>query len=265
MQRISSRHNALVGRFRAAAAGDDPAHLLLDGLHLASEAIAAGVRLDHLMVAAAALDRPELRPLLHAAERAGTPIAAATAPVMSAVSPVRSSSPVVALAARPKCDEARIYRRQPVLVLMACDIQDPGNLGAIVRVAEAAGASGVIAAGAGADPFGWKALRGSMGSALRAPVLVDRSLEHAVSRARHHRCRIVAAVPRDGRSLYDVDLTAPAALLLGGEGRGLSAKIAGAADERITIPMDAPVESLNAAVTAAIVAYEARRQRDRPR
>ena len=263
MQRISSRHNVLVGHFKAAAAGEDPAAILLDGIHLVSAALAAGVPLRHVAVAAAEAERGDIRPLVHAAERAGAEVVVATAAVMSAISPVRSPSPLVALAARPHHDEAALYRRAPPLALVACDVQDPGNVGAIVRVAEAFGVSGVVTAGTCADPYGWKGLRGSMGSALRTPVLVDRSIEHAVARARHHRCRIIATVPRDGQPIAQVDLTTAAAVLVGGEGHGLSEALIEAADERLTIPMQAPVESLNAAVTAALIAYEARRQRTR--
>ena len=85
----------------------------------------------------------------------------------------------------------------------------------------------------------------------------------AVADARRHGCRIVATVPRGGRSLFDVDLTGPVAVLIGGEGAGLPPALVDAADERVTIPMQAPVESLNAAVTAALIVYEARRQRAR--
>jgi TrmH family RNA methyltransferase len=148
-----------------------------------------------------------------------------------------------------------------VLVLIACDVQDPGNLGAIARVAEAAGASGMIAAGQCADPLSWKALRGSMGSALRLPLAQHETADAAVAEARRHRCRIVATLPRGGTPLAASDLRAPVAILIGGEGHGLPAALVDAADVRITIPMQAPVESLNAAVTAALVAYEARRQR----
>ena len=89
------------------------------------------------------------------------------------------------------------------LVVVAVDVQDPGNVGAIVRVAEAGGATGVIAAGASADPFGWKALRGSMGSALRLPVVRATDTADALADARRHGCRIVATVPRGGRPLFD--------------------------------------------------------------
>ncbi len=142
-------------------------------------------------------------------------------------------------------------------------MQDPGNVGAIVRVAEAGGASGVVCAGACADPFGWKALRGSMGSALRLPILVHRDTREAIDEARRHGCRIVATVPRGGRPLFDADLRGPIAVLIGGEGPGLAASQLEDADERMTIPMQPPVESLNAAVTAALIVYEARRQRER--
>ena len=121
-------------------------------------------------------------------------------------------------------NEDRFYGgAEAALVVTAIDVQDPGNLGAIVRVAEAAGATGFVAAGGSANPFGWKALRGSMGSALRLPIASELGAEEAVAAARAHGCRVVATVPRDGRSLFDVDLTGPIAILVGGEGPGLDA------------------------------------------
>jgi RNA methyltransferase, TrmH family len=259
MQRITSRQNAMVNRYRAAARGEEPGLMLLDGAHLVAEALAARLHLEHLAVAAEAIERGDIKPILHAAERAGVTIAAATAPVIAAVSPVRSSSAVVALAARPQHEERRLYDGGRALVVIVSDVQDPGNVGAIVRVAEAAGATGVVAAGQSADPFAWKALRGSMGSALRLPILVDRRTEHALARARHHGCRIVATSAHAGKSLYDADLRPPVAVVIGAEGAGLPPQTVSAADEAITIPMEAPVESLNAAVTAALLLYRIRR------
>jgi TrmH family RNA methyltransferase len=263
MPRISSRQNALVSKYRSVAAGDEHGLLLLDGVHLVGEALAARLPLTHVLVADDAADHPDIKPLVAAAERAGAEIATATAPVMRAVSPVRSASPIVALAGRPRSGEAQVYKREPALVLIACGVQDPGNVGAITRVAEAAGASGLVATDACADPFGWKALRGSMGSALRLPIVIDRSIEHAVARARHHGCRILAMVPREGDNLYEADLSGPTAILVGGEGHGLPEPLVRAAEVRVTIPMHAPVESLNTAVTAGLILYEARRQRAR--
>jgi RNA methyltransferase, TrmH family len=146
-------------------------------------------------------------------------------------------------------------------VVIAVDVQDPGNVGAIVRVSEAGGAAGFVAGGACACPFGWKAMRGSMGSALRLPIAVQRDAASTIAEPRRHGCRIVAAVPRDGRSIFQVDYAGSVAILIGGEGTGLPAPVVAAADERVTVPMQPPVESLNAAVTAALIVYEAFRQR----
>jgi RNA methyltransferase, TrmH family len=184
-----------------------------------------------------------------------------SAAVMAALSPVKSSSTIVALADRPSNATNRLYAGTSPLVAIAVDVQDPGNVGAIIRVAEAAGASGVVAAGACANPFGWKGLRGSMGSALRVPIASTLDAIAAVDDARAHGCRILAALPRGGRSVFDADFTGPTAVAIGGEGPGLPASIVAAADERVTIPMQAPVESLNTAVAAALVLYEASRQR----
>jgi TrmH family RNA methyltransferase len=147
------------------------------------------------------------------------------------------------------------------LVVVAVDILDPGNVGAIVRVAEAAAATGLVAAGACADPFGWKALRGSMGSAFRLPIVAAASVADAVATARERGCRIVATVPRRGRSLYDATLAGALAILVGSEGAGVSQALIDSADELITIPMRPPVESLNTAVAASLVLYEAHRRR----
>jgi RNA methyltransferase, TrmH family len=260
VRRITSRQNAVVAQYRAVARGDVADLLLLDGTHLVADALTAGVQFQHLLVAAEASSEADLQPLFDQASARGIDIAVASAPVMAAASPVRSPSRIVAIAVRPTL-QSRIFAGTDPVVIIACDIQDPGNLGAIARVAEAAGASGLIAAGQTADPFGWKAVRGSMGSAFRLPIATHPTNEEAIANARQHGCRIVATVPRGGSSLFSAKLKGAIAILIGGEGRGLSPALISVADERVTIPMQAPVESLNAAVTAALVAYEARRRR----
>jgi TrmH family RNA methyltransferase len=259
--RITSRQNPLVARYRAIARGDDKDVLLLDGPHLVADALDAGLVLRQAAVASDALSRPGIRTLVARLAEMDVEVVTAAAPVMDVISPVRSSSAIVAIAARPAPDEGRLYAGGVPLVVIASDVQDPGNLGAIVRVAEAASATGVVAAGACADPFGWKALRGAMGSSLRLPIAVRDHADQALAEARRHGCRIVATTPRGGRSLFEINLKMPAAVLIGGEGPGLAPALVEAADERVTIPMQAPVESLNAAVTAALIVFEARRQR----
>ncbi len=260
MRRISSRQNALVAAFRTAAAGDREGPLLLDGTHLVADALAAGLDLRQAIVAADYAAVPELSALIDRLTAARVEIVEGSPAVMSAVSPVRSPARIVALADRPR--QASPTPGVAALVVIACDVQDPGNLGAIARVAEAAGATSMVAAGSSADPYAWKTLRGSMGSFLRLPVTVERDIDTAVNRARRAGLRVCATVPRGGRSLYESSLTGAVAVLIGGEGAGLPASLVETADTQITIPMTTPVESLNAAVTAAVILYEARRQRE---
>jgi TrmH family RNA methyltransferase len=260
IQRVTSRRNPLVARYRAASRGDAD-HLLLDGAHLVTEALEARIKILEAAVASDVLQRADLAALLARLEQAGVEIVGASTTVMEVVSPVRSPSPIVAIAERPANDIDRLYGTSRPMVIIASDVQDPGNVGAIVRVAEAGGATGVVLTGACADPFGWKALRGSMGSALRVPIAVRQDVDQVVAEARRHGCRIVATTPRGGRSLFELDLVRPTVALIGGEGRGLSPALVAAADEPVTIPMQPPVESLNAAVAAALIVYEALRQR----
>ncbi len=257
---ITSRQNAIVSRFRNAARGESGDLLLLDGVHLVAEALDAGVHIREAAVMTVRNVRPEVADLAERLPGHDVPVAIVSASVMQALSPVRSPSPIVALAERPVVAGERVYRDTP-LVIVAIDIQDPGNVGAIVRVSEAGGATGVVCAGACADPFGWKALRGSMGSALRLPLLVHRDVREATDEARRHGCRIVATSPRGGQPLFESDLRGPIAILIGGEGPGLAPSQVDAADEHVSIPMQPSVESLNTAVSAALVVYEARRQR----
>jgi RNA methyltransferase, TrmH family len=258
---IASRRHPIVARYRAAARGDVPDVVLLDGARLVADALHAGVPLRHAVLTHEAAERE--RPLLAALAAAGTETEVVSARVMEAASPVKTSTGIVALAARPETGSGpRLYAGAAPLVVIAVDVQDPGNVGAIARVAEAAGATAMVAAGGSADPFGWKALRGSMGSSLRLPI-ARMGAGDAIADARRHHCRIVAAAPRGGRPLTDADLTPATAVVIGGEGGGLPPGLLAEADEQISIPMQPPVESLNAAVAAALIVYEARRQRTR--
>ena len=181
--------------------------------------------------------------------------------VMDALSPVRTPSGVVAIVRKRTWPDAALLDRQPALIVVAMDLQDPGNAGAVIRSAEAGGATGVLFTGASADPWGWKTLRAAMGSTFRLPIVTAGDALSACDRICRAGTRLIAATPRDGVSLYETDLQGPVAIVIGGEGAGISAALLERADERLTIPMAEGVESLNAAVAAALVVYEAARQR----
>lgn len=260
MERISSRQNPVVKRFRELARmGATDEALLLDGQHLVEEAIAASVPIE---VAAFAEQHVQGRLVTLAARtrRLGARTVVVTDQVLAAISPVQHPSGVVAIARRPEPMIARVFERQPSLVVMLADVQDPGNVGAIVRAAEACGATGVIAGMFTADPFAWKALRGAMGSTFRLPVARE-PLDAALATARAAGARVYATLPRGGTPLPECDLRGPVAILLGSEGAGLPAAWLEAADGRLTVPMRGQVESLNVAIAAALIVYEASRQR----
>lgn len=261
MERISSRQNAIVKRFRDLSRGEPRGDwMLLDGEHLLEEALASGARVE-VAAFAAELASGRLAGLVARAERAGAQAVTVTDLVLTAVSPVRHPSGVIAIARRRDVTIDDVLDRTPALVLMLSGVQDPGNVGAIIRAAEGCGATGVVAGSGTADPFGWKALRGGMGSTFRLPVAARQPLAGAVERARAAGLRILATETRNGTPVAACDMRGPSAILLGGEGQGLPDDLLAMADERITIPMRAPVESLNVAVSAALILYEASRQR----
>lgn len=260
MPHITSRQNPLVSRYRALADGTDKSRLLIDGIHLLTDALNARVPIIEGVVELDASKDDQIRPLVDRLAALGVDVCTASPRVMEAISPVRSASPIVAIARRPAAT-VDVYAPPPALVVCAVNVQDPGNVGALVRVAEAGGATGVAIAGQSADPFGWKALRGSMGSALRVPIQYPGQPRLVIDEARRLTCRVWALTPRGGHPLEDVDLAEPTLVLTGGEGAGLPGDIVEAADGLISIPMAPSVESLNTAVCAALVVYEARRQR----
>ena len=274
VETITSRQNPLVIRFREATRARRRArtHLLLDGARLVADALRARVAIDTVIVSQAALQQgePAVTELVRACRASAVTVVAGGERVLPAVSRSASPSRAVALATHRPVAVDDLLRRAALAqgcVLAPAGVQDPGNLGAIVRAADAAGASGVIVAAASADPFGDKALRGAMGSTFRIPVADAGEAGDLAARAAAAGCRVVAATPRDGESLYTADLRQPTVVFIGGEGGGIDPAVADAAGKLLSIPMADGVESLNAAVAAALIAYEARRQRtaaDRP-
>ncbi|HUE89541.1 MAG TPA: RNA methyltransferase [Vicinamibacterales bacterium] len=257
MAQITSRQHPIVRAFKSAALGE--AGVLLDGWHLLHDAADAGIDISIVAITDTPHDAANLA-LLEALARSAE-VVVVSQPVMNALSPVRTPSGVAALARATPCALDDVLTPAPGLVVVGSDVQDPGNAGAIIRSAEAGGATGVVLTGGSADPWGWKALRAAMGSTFRLPVLRHADVLRAGDELRQRGLRVLAAVPQGGIPMHRVDLGPPTALILGGEGGGLTNEVLLLADQHVTIPMQAPVESLNVAVAAAVLVYEARRQR----
>ena len=226
---------------------DEKTILLLEGEKAIVDAVAGGVALEHL------LHDASVRPGRLAALSGARP-QLVSRKVLERLADTQTPQHLLAVAKRRDVPSAEILGRSgPVVFLFG--VQDPGNLGAIVRVAEAAGAAGVAAAPGSADFFHPRAVRGSAGSVLRIPVSGKVSFEPFAAEAKAAGRLICGAVPAGGQNPFETGLPSSAVLVIGGEGPGLPAGAYRYLDRRFTIPMRPPVDSLNAAVAAALLLY----------
>src|ERR1044071_3210203 len=193
MDVITSRQHPIVKEFRELARGAGPL-MLLDGWHLLSEAASARVEVEKIAICGPPTAKEKT--VVDRLRRTGARVVDVSGSVLNALSPVNSPTGVVASARIPSIASSAVLKPSPALVLAAAGLQDPGNAGAIIRSAAAAGATGVVLDELSADPWGWKALRASMGSAFHLPVVRSRALGALIEQWRKKHVRIVATVPR---------------------------------------------------------------------
>jgi len=281
---VQSRQNARVRELRAAfvRSGREVSEVIgIEGEHLIAEALRSDVRLRTVFVRRDVERRDgSLRVLDRLALPAAVPIVELTAAVFDSAVETESPQGIAALVEIPRFSLAEAltgaqgqvaadfgaqakFGAQP-LVVVAAGLQDPGNFGTLVRSAEAFGASGVIALPGTVSVWNSKALRASAGSGFRVPVIAEK-IPAAFEALRERKIPVLAAVAAgtDGKAIpcSAVDLTGPAAILIGNEGSGLSGDLLERASQRIAIPMPGGVESLNAAIAGSVLLYEAARQR----
>ncbi|HET9228723.1 MAG TPA: RNA methyltransferase [Thermoanaerobaculia bacterium] len=254
---ITSRHNPRLKDIRhlRRSKGD---HALLEGPHLVAEAMDAGHELETVLATPAWLATPEG---LRLARHLPVPPLEIEPGLLEEITDSDSPRGVLAVARLPRPGVGALPVRDGGVYLFLDGLQDPGNLGALARVAEASGAAGLALSPGTAHPNHPRALRASAGSLLRLPVAVGAdpgALDHHLASASP---RWMALVPRDGEDLWRAPLEGTLVLALGAEGPGLSPALEERADLRLTISIQPPVESLNATVAAALVLFEVRRRR----
>jgi TrmH family RNA methyltransferase len=258
---ISSRQNQRLKDIRRLrrSKGD---HALLEGTHLVTEALAGGLPLETVLVTPDFLASPEGAALARrlSADLNIEPLEVAPE-LLDGLTDADSPRGVLAVARLPRSGLDALPVRPGALYLYLDGLQDPGNVGALARVAEAAGAAGLALSPGTAHPNHPRALRASAGSLLRLPVAVNADPEDLGRHLATVHPRWAALVPRDGLDLYSAPLDGTLILAVGAEGPGLSPALTARADLRLTIPIEPPVESLNATVAAALVLFEARRRR----
>jgi TrmH family RNA methyltransferase len=260
-EQITSRQNPLIKRAQRVRAGDEPGFMFIEGVRLVEEAVASDIAVEAVIYTLECASGERGRALLASIARSHYRGALVPASVMDAICDVETPQGIVALAAQPRFEMKDLFDGDAPLVVALDALQDPGNVGAIVRAAEAAGASGVAASSGTAEPYGPKALRASMGSAFRLPVVRRAKLADVAAAARARGVRVLAATAEGGTAYTEVNWREPAVVLVGNEGAGLSREALALASATVTIPLAAPVESLNASVAAAVLLFEAARQR----
>jgi len=280
---IASRDNKWLKEFRMALRGGlatESGAVGVEGPRLVEEALRSACPIRAVLFSesgerhhprlAQYLDRPEVSiPVLHTTDR-----------LFEGIADTEHPQGVAALVA-PRTFTFEELLRSPAnsgeecgsaLILVLVGVQDPGNVGTIIRTAAAFGASAAITAASGqsgtASPFNPKALRASAGAALHLPVLAGQTAAAAVEQLRGAGIHVMASSSRESADFdqplltpWQVNWCQPVALLIGNEGQGLPEEIERSADARIRIPMSSSVESLNAAAAAAVLFYEAARQR----
>jgi TrmH family RNA methyltransferase len=263
---VQSRQNARVKELRAgfrSASRTEQGHIAIEGEHLLLEAIAAGLTIPAVFVLAGNEHLSARGPsfLERRSLPAGAEIVALPPDIFSSAVSTESPQGIAALIDPPAFTLDHILSaRDTPLILIAAGLQDPGNLGTLIRSAEAFAATGLITLPGTVSPWNQKALRASAGSVFRLPVIA--STEAEIFAALESRgIATLAAVATDGEPLTHHDLTRPTAIILGNEGAGIPPDILRRATARITIPTPGPVESLNAAIAGSILLYEASRQR----
>lgn len=255
---VQSRQNARVKELRAAftrGIRTERGQLAIEGEHLMQEAIASGLNLATVFV------RTGSESLLDHLEIPGeTEILGLPPDVFASAVNTESPQGIAAFMEPRSFTLDQVLGGWQPLIFIAAGLQDPGNLGTLIRSAEAFGATGYVVLPGTVGPDNQKVLRASAGSIFRLPGITICE-DHLFYELTRRKIKTIAAVATEGEPLQKFNLTQPCAFLIGNEGAGISPAILRRGDARVTIPMPGPVESLNAAVAGSILLYEAARQR----
>jgi RNA methyltransferase, TrmH family len=265
LRRIEGRHNALVKELRQAFARAErtaDGDCAIEGLRIVEEAIRSGLKFRAVFFRESAQDRAErLLPQI------GSHVETLLLPDKLFDGAVPSETPqgVAALVKLKEYSLEDILERIQIgPIIVVAGLQDPGNLGTILRSAEAFGSAGVVLGEGTVSPLNSKVIRASAGSVFRLPFVLGKTgggLEAISAKLRESGVRLLATSSHKGTALDQVRLTGPSAIFVGSEGSGLPRGLIALMDETVAIPHTPQVESLNAGVAGSIVLYEAARQR----
>jgi TrmH family RNA methyltransferase len=260
---IESTHNQYVKRLRALATRKgrrEHGEFLVEGVRSLEEAAEAGADISYLAHCPELADAPRARELAEHFGAAGDRVMEVTEQVFRSFSQVQSPEGLAAAVAIPATGLTDL-RADAGLWLAAADVRDPGNLGTLVRTADAVGADGLIAAGTCADLYEPKVVRASAGSIFHLPLVQSVAPKMMLEWAAEGEVAMVATTLEDATRYTDIEYPERVLLMFGGEARGLDAELVAAADFRVFIPMPGRADSLNVGVAGGVLAWEVLRQR----
>ena len=260
---ISSRDNSLLRQARAVRDGKIEELIFIEGLRLCEEAYRSKLNIEAVIVSEELLRKERAASAIEELSRVSKRVASVSEKLLETISYTKTPQGIVVLAQRPESSEERLAAslNNASLLVVLHQINNPVNVGAILRTAEAAGATGVITTTNTSDPFSPKSLRGAMGSAFRLPIWNGISFDEVIQWCRERGITSVCADAEAHAAYTEIDWTKPSALILGPESSGFSSEELGQADQRVCIPMKGNTESLNVSVAAGILLFEAARQR----
>lgn len=259
--KITSRDNPKIKRAGLVRAGRIADKIFVEGRRLCEEVLRSGLQIEEIFVSESFVEKngdflKNFR---------GANSFTVGDKVFGSLSETKTSQGVIIIARKPNggknAIESNLKKADCALVILLHQINNPANLGAILRTAEAAGAHGIITSKNSTDVFSPKSLRGSMGAAFRLPIWTNADYFEALEWAAEFDLKSVCADVESKKSYTQIDWKTGSLLVLGSEGHGLSAAERRATNESLIIPMENDVESLNIAVACGVILFEARRQR----
>lgn len=261
--KIISRDNSLLREARAVRDGKLDHLVFVEGLRLSEEALQSGLRIQAVIYSEEIAEKDRASRFLEEVAPVARRLAVVSEKLLGTISYTKTPQGIIVLAERPKDSQARLEETDAAVSLLVIlhGINNPVNVGAILRSAEAAGATAAISTSKTADPYSPKALRGAMGSAFRLPLWHGPSYAEVIAWCHERGIKTICAAVEAASPHTAIDWTMPTALILGQESTGLSPEELALADGAVKIQMHGSVESLNVSVAAAVMLYEAARQR----
>jgi TrmH family RNA methyltransferase len=267
IQKITSLDNNHIKFVRRVRDGMENENIFVEGLRLSREAISSDLDVELAVIESGFVAKKSEAELLESIHGTANEIIEVSPTILSKIADTKSPQGVVLICGRPQSDrqsfDERVTTRKrssmPLVVFLS-EINNPANLGAVIRTSEAAEAAGVIIGNNSADAFSPKTLRGAMGSVFRVPIWSNASILDALDWANRNQFRTAGAMIDGTKEYTQLDWKMPSMIAFGSEAHGIPEELSANLDYAFRIPIDPKVESLNIAVAAGVVLFEARRQ-----